>query len=627
MKRKYLHVCFSIVRKKSLHFALFYCGGSATFLSIYPSIHLSIRLPNMFPSTNIYPLSMILPPPQPLPRRCLRSRRSMMATCLPHFQVRLCRTLIRACQEGDYHGVRRALLDGADPNYTTARDGMTPLHWAVERDHVEILELLLSGPATTITKTTKRRTQDYHNCTSMANVDSVDSYRCTPLSTACQRGNLTIVDVLLRHGADPNFGDGDGWTPLHWTRSPEVAARLLRHGDTDVDAKDKDGETPLHVKIGDEDLDVASVLLHHGADIRAHNARNMTPLQMAARLLDVAMVRRILQSGATLEGHECCTDPTASQFSSSLWMTCPNKSGHYFLKYRMEDDEYFIAKNKNTTRKKLTLAKLVFQYGNGVDPTRIYPCCGRSPLHHVCFCCCPEPVGTTTTPTTTTQRECCTNTDMLQIVLPYVSKDKINVKSNDDEGLTPLHVACRAGRGGGGSAAVGFSQRRIDMVRLLLENGADLHVKTNHGQTPLMMACQDNDVDLVRFLLTRWEPSRIPLDSTTILSYACANSNVNVVRLMCEEFHMKIDVADQDCHLRRDASNSKSTPRGCPTPLEASCAAEQLDTIFYLVRDQRALSLSLSLSISRRKKQGHECGLFSSTSVPNKSWKGNIVVL
>eukprot|EP00977_Amphora_coffeiformis_P010946 scaffold2591_cov168-Amphora_coffeaeformis.AAC.2 len=514
----------------------------------------------MIPPSNIYPLALIMTPSSSC--RPPRSRRSMLAgCCLPHVQAHLGRTLIRACQDGDYGRARQALVDGADPN-CTGRDGMTPLHWAVERDDMEILQLLLQPSKYYI---------------SAANVDGKDSFQCTPLAVASEKGNWRMVDILLRYGANPNLGDTDGWTPLHWTRSPEVALRLLQHDKIDMDAVDKDGETPLHLKVGDFDLAVADVLLHHGANFHLRNSWNMTPLQTAAHLLDVPMVQRLLQGGVTAEGHECCTDPSSSSSStsSSIWTSCPHQSRHYFLSYRDNEDQsvYFRAKNQATTQKKLALAKLLLQQG-GVDPTRVHTCCGMSPLHHVCRCSCGE-----TASSTTTQKECCQNTDMLKIVLAHVSStETINVQTHDEEGLTPLHCICR-GKGGG-------SKRSVEAARLLIEKGADIHAKTYHGHTPLMMACQANNVELVRFLLTKIKETTTTPLASTILSYACANSSVDIVQLLCEEFCMEINTWN--------GGNLHVSP-----PLESACAAEQLDTIFYLLRDQQALSLSLSPSLSR----------------------------
>ena len=88
------------------------------------------------------------------------------------------------------------------------------------------------------------------------------------------------------------------------TATPEAAKE---HGGSsieriDIDAKDDDGETPLHVAAMENSLDVASSLIDRGADIDAKDDKGYTPLQWAAfdNSLDVA--RLLIDHGANTEG-------------------------------------------------------------------------------------------------------------------------------------------------------------------------------------------------------------------------------------------------------------------------------------------------------------------------------------
>lgn len=144
----------------------------------------------------------------------------------------------------------------------------------------------------------------------------------TLLHEASSQGNRTMVELLLRLGADPDARDGGGHTPLYCLAnecrtaegagvvraltqsgadvnasdgvkrctalhmaarrgSPEIAGALLDCG-ADIDARDSLGETPLRRAVNCDRIRVASLLLARGADAGSIGSRGLTPL-LAAR--------------------------------------------------------------------------------------------------------------------------------------------------------------------------------------------------------------------------------------------------------------------------------------------------------------------------------------------------------
>ena len=69
----------------------------------------------------------------------------------------------------------------------------------------------------------------------------------TPLHYACERGHTEIVNLLLNNGADVNARNNGGHTPLHWAcwRAYAVAARLLLEKGADPGVKNISGIVPL----------------------------------------------------------------------------------------------------------------------------------------------------------------------------------------------------------------------------------------------------------------------------------------------------------------------------------------------------------------------------------------------
>ncbi|RDD34218.1 ankyrin repeat protein [Wolbachia endosymbiont of Cylisticus convexus] len=69
---------------------------------------------------------------------------------------------------------------------------------------------------------------------------TIDEQGNTPLHTAAWEGNLEVVKLLLKHGADVHAENFERKTPLHfaaWEGGLKVVKLLLKHR-ADVHAKD-----------------------------------------------------------------------------------------------------------------------------------------------------------------------------------------------------------------------------------------------------------------------------------------------------------------------------------------------------------------------------------------------------
>jgi len=69
----------------------------------------------------------------------------------------------------------------------------------------------------------------------------------------------------------------------------------------------------------------------------------------------------------------------------------------------------------------------------------------------------------------------------------FLDKNIVDIDYTNVDGLTALHQAC--------------IDENIDMVTLLVDNGADIEARDNEGWTPLHAAVSAGDIDIVRFLL------------------------------------------------------------------------------------------------------------------------------
>lgn len=93
-----------------------------------------------------------------------------------------------------------------------------------------------------------------------------------------QAGDLWMVKVLLDAGAQPNFQDDSGYTPVHVAASNGLAGilRLLLSSGGDANALNTNlNSTPLHLACQGSapSLDCVIELLHHGGKANVLNER------------------------------------------------------------------------------------------------------------------------------------------------------------------------------------------------------------------------------------------------------------------------------------------------------------------------------------------------------------------
>ena len=207
----------------------------------------------------------------------------------------------------------RTLMRDSDVNVAQV-DGMTALHWAVQRDDLATAQGLLAAKA---------------------NPQAANRYGVTPLSLACTNGNAAMIALLLDAGAEVNAPLRGGETPLMTaarTGKLEPVKILLAHGAT-VDAKIGDGQTALMWAAADGHTAVVEALLAAKADFHATVNLGLDAMLFAARAGHIDTVRAFLKAGVDVnEITAPAVRPNAKQppkGSSALSIAVEN--GHYEL--------------------------------------------------------------------------------------------------------------------------------------------------------------------------------------------------------------------------------------------------------------------------------------------------------
>ncbi|WP_265021508.1 ankyrin repeat domain-containing protein [Wolbachia endosymbiont (group A) of Icerya purchasi] len=105
---------------------------------------------------------------------------------------------------------------------------------------------------------------------------------------------------ILENGEDIDAQDKDGVTPLHWAvedNNKELAKLLIKHG-ADVDARNRDKHTPLHYAAVHGYVEIAKYLIDNGANVNAQDQDEHIPLYFAVTNDNKELAKLLIKYGA-----------------------------------------------------------------------------------------------------------------------------------------------------------------------------------------------------------------------------------------------------------------------------------------------------------------------------------------
>lgn len=171
------------------------------------------------------------------------------------------------------------------------------------RDRAAFLSFLVI-----LSSSSQRALLDYVRQTLVTNpllVQERYTYDRTLLHEVAGQGSLSIVELLLHLGADPNARDQLGHTPLYFVGNASHGAhgadvvRVLAQGGANVNAQERLKHcTALHMAARRGNVPVAEALLDCGADGEARDKLGDTPLHRAVKCGKTEMVAFLLSRGA-----------------------------------------------------------------------------------------------------------------------------------------------------------------------------------------------------------------------------------------------------------------------------------------------------------------------------------------
>ncbi len=141
----------------------------------------------------------------------------------------------------------------------------------------------------------------------------------SPLASAAKEGDRAALRSLLDGRANVDVPEADGTTALMWAayRNDVEAADLLLSAGADVNAANEYGATALYAAAASTDSVMTEKLLAARADPNAHLSSGETPLMEAARRGNLAIVRLLLAGGADPNAQEANAGQNALMWAIS----------------------------------------------------------------------------------------------------------------------------------------------------------------------------------------------------------------------------------------------------------------------------------------------------------------------
>ena len=356
----------------------------------------------------------------------------------------------------------------------TDMDGRTALHLACGTNIPEVTEMQSVNVITNLIN---------KGCS--LSVRDENGY--TPFLCSAVAGRAETGRVLLQESTDKYAKDSQGWTAMH------LAARLnqtnfikmLKKAEFSVDIKDDNGCTPMHHAILTNSLAAVKILVEVGADINIEDTENRKYTEFACLLERDSILLWLAKKFPELylnehtqesivhylAAHEGTTHISKELFSTGYYsVETRDATGktplHYAAINNKEESFQFLVDTAGgdidvrdhvgatplhfavrwgsesivrfILRKKGTKAPSVLNLGDRL---------GRTPIHYAAT----QKTGLT--------------------LISNLLKAGAAIDHVDNSGMTALHQAARFGN--------------ISLVRVLMDEGANLSVKDRQGMTPL----------------------------------------------------------------------------------------------------------------------------------------------
>lgn len=327
------------------------------------------------------------------------------------------------------------------------------------------------------------------------------------LADAAMQEDKAALTQLLQNGMDPNGGQADGSTALHWAvyhADVELAQKLLAAG-ADPSVVTRNGATPLWLASNQGDAGMISLLLDAGADANEALALGRKPLMLAARSGVLDAVRVLLAHGAEVNASE-------SERGTTALMQAADQGHAEVMQLLIEHGADIAVGSKPVFRDGRTAA-----LGNSSDPREgvrrqvvAILCEEESPDPEALFslvAASDNPVWgqlLSSNSDPAVEDVCATvrRSGLGFVTVGGAGRSFEGAADAEPEAAAPPARPVREPDGGELTALV-YAARTgsIDAARVLLEAGADVNQTSRYAWSPLLAATQNRNYQMGKFLI------------------------------------------------------------------------------------------------------------------------------
>jgi ankyrin repeat protein len=371
------------------------------------------------------------------------------------------------------------------------------------------------------------------------NINEVDKNEATMLMRICKISkDYDIIKNLLKSGSNINQKDKDGLTPLMYAikynhKNIQISKFLIENG-ADVNLLNNYDSSPLMLACGiSENLELIKLLIQSGSNINQQNKDGWTALMIAIRHnKDISMIKLLIEQGSDINiinNYQC----------SSLMIACRNSNSLELIKLLIDAGSNV---NQQSTDG-WTALMLTIEYINNIEITRYLIENGAN-------------VNLSEKENWTPLMFACRYSNDLELIKLLI-KAGSDVNHKDKDGWTPLMCAVKnnndidndnedndndnennnENNDNINNTDNDYDNNNINIIKFLIENGADVNSLNKDKWNALMIACRySKNLELVKLLIESGSNIKVQnKDKYTVLMITRKyNKNKNIFNYLVE---------------------------------------------------------------------------------------------